>query len=43
MIDFDAIREKLNGIDGFVGGEFYAEYKARPEYNVFNQYDPESH
>jgi len=33
----------LDVVDGFVGGEFYAEYKARPEYNVYNKYDPGSH
>lgn len=42
MIDFNAILEKLNNIDDYVGGEFYSQYKLRPEYNVYNQYDLES-
>jgi hypothetical protein len=42
MIDFNEIRRRLDAVDGFVGGEFYAEYKARPEYNVYNKYDPGS-
>lgn len=42
MIDFNEIRRRLDAVDGFVGGEFYAEYKVRPEFNVYNKYDPAS-
>ena len=42
MIDFNEIRRRLDAVDGFVGGEFYTEYKARPEFNVYNKYDQAS-
>ena len=42
MIDFQAIRNELNKISDFIGGEKYIQFKTSDNINVYNKYDLES-
>ena len=39
MIDFQAIRNELNKISDFIGGEKYIQFKTSDNINVYNKYD----
>ena len=42
MIDFQSIRNELNKISDFIGGEKYIQFKTSDNINVYNKYDLES-
>lgn len=42
MIDFDSIKERLQLICDFIGGEFYIDFKNDSRFNVYNPYDKTS-